>query len=175
VQLISDLDGTLRMSDSIVAGGDGMGIRYVARQGGTIEFTNLTVVDHPEAGITESVNDGSVSIANTIVFGNTPDLDAPDAVTEANLVGVDPVFVDPVTADYRLQEGSPAIDVGSNAPPGGLGPFDVEGNPRVVNGIVDVGAVEFVPEPGAVLLQTTCGAALLALARGRRRGGRARP
>jgi hypothetical protein len=175
VQVISDLDGTLRMTDSIVAGGDGMGILYFARQGGTIELTNLTVVDHLDAGITESTNDGSVSIANTIVFGNTPDLDAPDATTVANLVGIDPVFVDPLTANYQLQEGSPAIDVGSNAPPGGLGPLDVDGNPRVVNGIVDVGAIEFVPEPGAVLLQTTCGAALLALARWRRRGPRARP
>jgi hypothetical protein len=167
--LTSELGGTVRVTDSIVAGGSGEGIAYVARDGGTMQLTNLTVVEHPGSGIIEDRNSGVVSIANSILHDNNPDLAAPLAAGEANLVGIDPAFVDPAAADYRLQEGSPAIDAGSNTPPGGLGPFDVEGNSRVVNGVVDVGAVEFVPEPGVALLRVASGAALLVLARRRTR------
>ncbi len=48
--------------------------------------------------------------------------------------------------DYHLQPGSPAINLGTNDPPGGLPPTDADGNPRVVCGVVDMGPYE-APEP----------------------------
>jgi hypothetical protein len=51
----------------------------------------------------------------------------------------EPVFVS--TTDLRLAAGSPCIDAGSNAYVQGA--TDLDGNPRVVNGIVDIGAYEF--------------------------------
>jgi hypothetical protein len=54
----------------------------------------------------------------------------------------DPLFVDAASKNYRLQGGSPCVDAGSNGLiPGGI-TTDLEGNPRIVNLIVDLGAYE---------------------------------
>jgi hypothetical protein len=52
----------------------------------------------------------------------------------------DPLFVG--GADYRLQTGSPCVDTASNGlVPAGI-TTDLDGNPRIVNSIVDMGAYE---------------------------------
>ena len=61
-------------------------------------------------------------------------------------IDLDPLFVDPDNDDYHLQPGSPCINLGTNAPPGGLPLTDLDGNPRVICGVVDMGAYE-APEP----------------------------
>lgn len=43
--------------------------------------------------------------------------------------------------DLRLTDGSPAIDAGTNLP--ALPPADLDGSPRIINQIVDMGAYEF--------------------------------
>ena len=79
-------------------------------------------------------------------------------------IGDDPCFVEPYNGDYHLLPGSLCIDAGDNtAVPAdttdldGDGnttepiPFDLDGNPRIVDGnddgnpVVDMGAYEFVP------------------------------
>ena len=68
-------------------------------------------------------------------------------------------FVDAPGGDYRLAAGSPLIDAGLPAPPGGLGAFDRDGLARSVDGngdgaaAPDIGAFEYQPagapgEPG---------------------------
>lgn len=54
----------------------------------------------------------------------------------------DPLFVDAGAGDYHLQATSPAKDRGNN---GGLGitTEDFEGDPRIIDGTVDIGADEF--------------------------------
>jgi hypothetical protein len=77
-----------------------------------------------------------------------------------NLADVDPLFVEalnpdnaPTSAgDLRLQAGSPAIDAGDNA---ALSPdltVDYNGDPRIVNGTVDLGAYEKQPSELKVFL-----------------------
>jgi len=102
-----------------------------------------------------------VHIANSIVWGNggtdlslTPSgaviLDHDDIGTRAVGGGVvvtdtSPYLVDPhfvALHDLRLRADSPLRDAGHTAPIGGSGGTDVDGEARVVFGIVDIGAHE---------------------------------
>ncbi|MEM0326706.1 MAG: right-handed parallel beta-helix repeat-containing protein [Desulfurococcaceae archaeon] len=57
-------------------------------------------------------------------------------------IQADPKFVDPQNGNLRLQENSPAIDVGCNSAPS-LPNTDRDGNPRIVGNTVDMGAYEY--------------------------------
>ncbi|MHC4962707.1 MAG: right-handed parallel beta-helix repeat-containing protein, partial [Planctomycetota bacterium] len=108
------------------------------------------------------------SIANTILWGNTATVAGPEvyevkSVDFCNVQGgyagdgnidMDPLFADD---DLRLAADSPCIDTGSNdligrdwADLDGDGitneivPYDLDGNRRIENDIVDMGAYEFV-------------------------------
>ena len=80
---------------------------------------------------------GSNLTNTTSTFSCSPDL--ADGVM-GNLISK-PQFVDETNGNYRLMSGSPCIDVGSNAHAQTTTDFD--GNPRYVNGQVDMGAYEF--------------------------------
>ncbi|GAG54290.1 unnamed protein product, partial [marine sediment metagenome] len=55
---------------------------------------------------------------------------------------MDPQFVDPANDDYHLLLNSPCIDAGD--PTGDYtGQTDIDGEPRVINGRVDIGADEY--------------------------------
>ncbi|HTD88175.1 MAG TPA: immunoglobulin domain-containing protein, partial [Candidatus Binatia bacterium] len=70
-----------------------------------------------------------------------------------------PLFVNTNAFDYRLAPGSPCIDTGINQA-WMVGAKDLKGNPRIINGTVDIGACEstcllpaIVQQPGS---QTNC-------------------
>ncbi len=59
-------------------------------------------------------------------------------------IDYNPMFVDPDNGDYRLQTSSPCIDAGNPDTTGlNLPDYDLDGNPRIVNGIIDMGCYEY--------------------------------
>ncbi len=57
-----------------------------------------------------------------------------------------PKFRDAAAGNYRLEEFSPCRNTGTNMP-WMLTATDLDGNPRITGGRVDMGAYEFIPEP----------------------------
>ena len=115
----------------------------------TVNLVNLTVADNQGAGIVMGQwGSATMTLYNTISFGNLVDFSViqGSVVTGSNLIGVDPLFVNPVARDYELGLGSPAENAGDNNPPGGLGLLDFIGNPRIKDGTVDIGCYEGIAE-----------------------------
>ncbi len=111
-------------------------------------------------GVTEVLN-----VYNNIIWGNTATVDGADVHLAGigsskkfyfndahgmlgvwditgNTVDVDPQFFDPVNGDYHLRGTSPLVNTGTNGAPS-LPTTDLDGEPRVFNGTVDLGCYEF--------------------------------
>lgn len=102
----------------------------------------------------------SLTVSNSILWYNTAvygeqiyGFGGTAVITYSNVEGgsagvgnidADPVFVDADDDDYHLNPGSPCIDAGDPSYSGEPNETDLEGNPRVVNGRVDMGAYEFI-------------------------------
>lgn len=146
-----------------------------------VTITNQTLVDNGNSanswagGINIDSKDASntitgVSFTNSILLGNAGD-DAirgslVPAVVANNILGdvrftgangnfdLDPLFVDPAAADYRLQAGSPGVDSGDPAG-ASIGALDLDAKLRLWDGngdgnaVVDRGAWEL----GAIAMQ----------------------
>jgi len=57
-------------------------------------------------------------------------------------IDINPLFVDAANDDYRLTESSPCKDAGTNSAPE-LSSTDKDGNPRIMDNTVDMGAYEY--------------------------------
>ena len=127
-------------------------------RGSSPTITNCTIVDNDKDGI-RCLGYSNPVITNCIIQGNTHGIARPrhgksrpaPVVTHSNVRGfdsgagnidLDPSFVDPVNGDFRLQKGSPCINAGYNDAKA-LPQTDLDGNPRIVDGVVDMGAYEF--------------------------------
>lgn len=77
----------------------------------------------------------------TAAYSCSPDL---TAGVDGNITG-NPLFV--AEGDYHFLAGSPCIDAGTNQP-WMTSATDLDGNPRIVNSIVDIGAYEWLDSDG---------------------------
>jgi len=136
--------GSIRVTDTLVARG-GAGVQAGSTTA-SAELTNLTVTDHDAYGLDLFFGaPGAATVANTIACDNAGGnllLSGGAATGSFNLVGVDPLFADAGSGDYRLSALSDALDAGTAAPSGGLGPFDIEHFARIAGTLPDQGAYE---------------------------------
>ena len=158
--------GTLTLTNCAITGNDayddGGGIYSYY---GTQTLTNCTVVGNDSGywggGICSSGSSSETYLYNTIVAQNTASRDGND-IYSGTLYAYNtlssftnwtdssfcpdydpslPLFVDAAGGDYRLLPGSQAVDTGSNGYIAGYD-TDLAGNPRIRNGVVDLGAYE---------------------------------
>ncbi len=118
----------------------------------TIDIYNNIMIDNfAPLGTGEDLNISNLH-GNTVQiqfndFNNTPttgfSLDGDTtAVNIQNNIDADPDFEDPGNDDYHLLASSPAIDAGDNSAPE-IPAADIEGENRIENSTVDMGAYEF--------------------------------
>lgn len=160
-------------------------VKFDSSIGANVEITNNTIVGN-QSGVVLSegvVDPGLTSIKNNIIVGNHQGFDIgdyglpPDGVIENNLVygntfsysgisdqtgingniSADPIFLDPANNDYHLYSGSPAIGAG-NASSIYLPATDLDGNPRDINGKLDMGAYEIDPNKPYIFYTVTASA-----------------
>ncbi len=133
-------------SDSVVAASDSADTGGVESYGygGTVKIINTTVAENAYFGPQSQGNRSAVLLANCIVYGNAGGDSNGDAhvTQDHNLIGTDPLFVDAMHGDFRVRDGSPAIDAGSDAQRTDLDTIDLMGLPRSQAGSVDCGAHE---------------------------------
>ncbi|MEM1325877.1 MAG: choice-of-anchor Q domain-containing protein [Bacteroidota bacterium] len=85
----------------------------------------------------EIVNGGTATVTNSIIHGG---------FTGTGNKDQDPLFVDATNGNFRLKTCSPAINMGDNNAANSSGVIvneDLDGNPRVFNTTIDMGAYEF--------------------------------
>jgi hypothetical protein len=134
------------------------------------DYSSPTVSNCTVAGSSASIDGGglycwyysSPTVTNTILWDNTAagkaeiytGYNSNPMITYCDIEGAskwpgtgndnsDPKFVSGSTGDYHLKYTSPCRDKGTNSPAGGLLTTDFEGDPRKVNGTVDMGADEW--------------------------------
>lgn len=133
-------DSSVRLSHNTIAqntGGYGSAI-YVTRS--SVALTNTILASHT-LGITVTA-DSTVTLANTLWYGNIINLGGAGVITSTNNYTDNPVFIDPanyLNPDFHINSTSAAIDKGINA---GVA-TDIDGQPRPQGAGFDLGADEY--------------------------------
>jgi hypothetical protein len=138
--------------------GDGGG--GIRNNGGSSTLINVTLTGNEATVKGGGICGSGVTLRNTIIWGNTapanPDMTNDPSVCSYSLLppafssvpGVistsDPLFVS-AGSDYRLQPASPGVNTGYNGH--NHTDTDLDGNPRIFGGIIDLGAFETQEEP----------------------------
>jgi len=135
---------------------------------GTPQIQNNTIVRNFASSSGGGVSSGSaIGIFNNILWNNLAGSYSQynnviphysciqDGPTANNCINSNPQFVG--VNDFHIKTNSPCVDVGYNLP-GVFTWTDLDGGPRVVNEIVDMGCYEYgsIPEPLAGLLPLLC-------------------
>ncbi|MFC1517758.1 choice-of-anchor Q domain-containing protein, partial [Candidatus Margulisiibacteriota bacterium] len=139
--------GTANIINSTFYGNSGRGIMHYHESGKSGKTTVVnTIVAGTSTGNGIYNYDGDADrliVINSNIYGNL-DADYSGNVTTANVISEDPLFVDAVGGDFRLQTSptlSPAIDAGDSSVVVS-GDVDLDGAARIQGYAVDMGAYE---------------------------------
>ncbi len=149
-------DSTATFTNCIFSGntaGFGGGWCSVDNDGVLINCTFSGNTATSSGGGIGSSSDYSLTVTNSIIWGNKPDeIDAwpssfnycciKDGWPGLGNIDIDPLFVDPCSGNYHLLPASPCIDTGDPCYVAGPNETDLDGNPRVTGGRIDMGAYE---------------------------------
>jgi hypothetical protein len=150
---IAEASGYVTLINCVVSrneSGQGAG---VAPGSWEVVLVNCTIAGNLGGGLGEGGTVGYMTASNCILWGNSPyQIEDPGVtVVHSDVEGgwpgtgnidADPLFVQPGTDNLRLSIGSPCVNAGDNTaiPPGVT--TDIDGNPRIQGGVVDMGAYE---------------------------------
>ncbi len=125
---------------------------------------NCTIVGNTSIQGAGGIDGGSSFVYNNIIYYNTVMGDGsanysaggsfanccttPLPLNVLNNITNDPAFVDYANGNFHLQSNSPCINSGNNSHV--TTSTDLDGNPRIVDGLVDIGAYEY-QTPGFIL------------------------
>ncbi|HXJ57957.1 MAG TPA: choice-of-anchor Q domain-containing protein [Verrucomicrobiae bacterium] len=119
----------------------------LTRNRASVDPTGLGVGRAYGGGASECALNNCILYFNTAPFGANYDdctlnysCTAPFPASGGGNITNDPLFVDQASGNLRLQSNSPCINVGNNSYV--TNATDLDGNPRIVRGIVDIGAYE---------------------------------
>ncbi|HBO44349.1 MAG TPA: hypothetical protein DD670_10540 [Planctomycetaceae bacterium] len=142
--------GTLSITNSTLSGnsaGYGGGI-YTSGSLSVTTLNNTIVAQNAASTAGPDIRhySGTLSGSHNLIGDDSGQSALVDGVN-GNQVGTPALPIDPrLSETYRLLPGSPAINAGSNAlavdPDGNSLETDLDGNPRVIGGVVDLGAYE---------------------------------
>lgn len=124
--------------------GTGGGIYFMAN-GSMPMATNCTIVGNTATNQAGGVYSGILK--NCIVYGNyctsVPYANSSNVYSAAltNCWTNDPIFLSPANGDFHLAFNSPCMNSGNNTYVSGTN--DLDGNPRIVGGTVDIGCYEY--------------------------------
>ena len=140
--MLNMINNTVTGNSSTASGG---GVAYIIT--GTVEFLN--VYNNIIWGNSATTgNGGDVYLTGTgkqKIF-NYNDVDSqsgPKWDLAQNLIDLSPQFYDPINGDYHIETNSPCVAAGLTTAPS-LPATDLDGNPRIVGGTVDMGCYEFI-------------------------------
>ena len=116
------------------------GLRINYRDGASGRVANNIVAFHTQVGLDIDPRHALIANSHNLIFGNGSD----EVFIGPGTIGVDPQFVS--RFDFRLRQSSPARDGGNNADVATLfgTAFDADGEKRIANGTVDMGALEWI-------------------------------
>jgi hypothetical protein len=133
-------NATMDITDTVVSNSVGAGLHLGTGAGSTLRMVNLSISGNQSGLLLDNVN--GVTLYNSIVAQNGADLAPPVLPAgDHNLIAGDPHFVvgDPY---LHIQADSPVRDAGNDNPPGGLSAADIDGETRLFQSHVDIGADE---------------------------------
>ena len=121
--------------------GDGGAIHTAGVQGvNNLNITNSILWNNQAQGAENEIfnNSANINISFTNVTGGLP-----ATVNDlGNNLSVEPNFADPENGDLHLLANSPLIDQGNNAAIESIAGTDLDGDPRIHQGVVDLGVYE---------------------------------